>query len=132
MSVTSNAKAASGPPRHSAGRSVFSESERWIGVVVLAALFLIFSVTLPGRFLTYNNLVGVIGNQAIAAIVALGLIVPLAGGVFDLSVAGVMTLSVVSVTSLFQSTEGHFPIWLAMLVVCAGALVVGCSTRCSC
>ncbi|HEX3962979.1 MAG TPA: ABC transporter permease [Trebonia sp.] len=89
-------------------------------------MFVIFTVALPGRFLTYNNLIGVIGNQAIAAIIALGLIMPLAGGVFDLSVSGVMTLSVVAVTDLFQATHGNFPIPLAIVCVCAGALLVGC------
>jgi ribose transport system permease protein len=127
VSVTGKVKPVSDTPEHGAvSRKFASVSERWVGVVVLAGLFVIFAATLPGRFLTYNNLVGVIGNQAIAAIVALGLIVPLAGGVFDLSVAGVMTLSVVSVTDLFQVTQGHFPIPLAIVCVCAGALVIGC------
>ena len=127
MSVTGKVKSVSDASQHpGVRRRLVSESERWVGVVVLAALFITFAVALPGRFLSYNNLVGVIGNQAIAAIMALGLIVPLAGGVFDLSVAGVMTLSVVSVTDLFQATQGHFPIPLAMACVCVGALLVGC------
>jgi ribose transport system permease protein len=100
--------------------------ERSAGVIFLAALFVIFTVAVPGRFLTYDNLIGVIGNQAIAAIIALGLVMPLAGGVFDLSVAGVMTLAVVAVTDLFQATNGSFPVPLAIIVVLVGALLVGC------
>jgi ribose transport system permease protein len=107
------------------GRSVGFAFERYVGVVVLAFLFVLFTIALPGRFLTYGNIIGVIGTQAIAAIIALGLVVPLAGGVFDLSVSGVMTLSVVAVTDLFQATNGHFPVPLAIVCVCAGALLVG-------
>jgi ribose transport system permease protein len=127
VSVTGKVKPVSDASQHpGVRRRLVSVSERWVGVAVLAGLFITFSAALPGRFLSYNNLVGVIGNQAIAAIMALGLIVPLAGGVFDLSVAGVMTLSVVSVTDLFQATQGHFPIPLAIACVCVGALFVGC------
>jgi ribose transport system permease protein len=114
------------PPPAAGRRRIGPVFERSAGVLVLLGLFILFSVALPDRFLSYNNLIGVIGNQAIAGIVALGLILPLAGGVFDLSVAGVMTLSVVSVTYLFQATGGKFPVPLAIAVVCLGALVVGC------
>lgn len=126
MSITGKVEAdPDAPERAVAGRGLGSAFERSAGAIFLAILFIIFSIALPGRFLTYANLTGVIGNQAIAAIVALGLVVPLAGGVFDLSVSGVMTLSVVSVTDLFQATNGHFPIPLAIACVCAGALLIG-------
>ena len=101
--------------------------ERYAGVLVLLALFAFFAATDTRQFLNYNNIVGVLGNQAIAGVVALGLVAPLAAGVFDLSVAGVMTCSVVAVTALFQATAGAFPVWLAILVVLAGAVVVGLS-----
>ena len=129
MSTTERVTAASdtsAPPPPVTRRRIGSVFERSAGVLVLLALFIVFSVAVPGRFLSYNNLVGVVGNQAIAGIVALGLILPLAGGVFDLSVAGVMTLSVVAVTDLFQATHGAFPVPLAILVVCLGAVLVGC------
>jgi ribose transport system permease protein len=119
VSVTGKVKPVSDASQHpGVRRRLVSVSERWVGVAVLAALFITFSVALPGRFLSYNNLVGVIGNQAIAAIMALGLIVPLAGGVFDLSVAGVMTLSVVSVTDLFQSASARSSSAASMRSLC--------------
>lgn len=99
--------------------------ERYAGVAVVVLLFVIFALLEPNTFPTYDNLVGVVGNSALGGIVALGLIAPLAAGVFDLSIAGVMTLSVVAVTYLFQSTHGSFPVWLACLVVLLGAVLVG-------
>jgi ribose transport system permease protein len=99
--------------------------EKYAGVFVLVVLFAYFAISNPTQFLSYNNIVGVLGNQAIAGIIALGLVAPLAAGVFDLSVAGVMTVSVVAVTALFQSTNGTIPIWLAVVIVLVGALLVG-------
>jgi ribose transport system permease protein len=99
--------------------------ERYAGVLVLVGLMVVFSSTKPDLFPTYRNFVGIAGNQSISGLVALGLIVPLAAGVFDISINGMMTLSVVAVTGLFQYTNGAFPVWLAVVVVLALACVVG-------
>ena len=99
--------------------------ERYGGVVLLAAMILLFTVTLPGKFLTYNNLIAVVSNQTIGGIVALGLLLPLAAGVFDISIGGVITLSVVLVTWLFQTTGGDMPIPLAILITLIAGLVAG-------
>jgi len=84
--------------------------ERYGGVLLLAVMFVIFAMTLHGQFLTYKNLVGVIGNQAIAGLMALALLLPLAAGIFDISIGGAMTLAVILVTWLFQTTAGSMPI----------------------
>jgi len=99
--------------------------ERYGGVVLLAAMILLFTVTLPGKFLTYNNLIAVVSNQTIGGIVALGLLLPLAAGVFDISIGGVITLSVVLVTWLFQTTGGDMPIPLAILITLIAGLAAG-------
>jgi ribose transport system permease protein len=99
--------------------------ERYGGVVLLAAMIVLFSVTLPGKFFTYDNLIGVVGNQTIGGIVALGLLLPLAAGVFDISIGGVMTVSVVLVTWLFQTTGGDIPIPVAILLTLLAGLVAG-------
>jgi ribose transport system permease protein len=99
--------------------------ERYGGVVLLAAMIVLFTVTLPGKFLTYNNLIAVVSNQTIGGIVALGLLLPLAAGVFDISIGGVITLSVVLVTWLFQTTGGGIPIPLAILITLIAGLVAG-------
>jgi len=104
--------------------------ERYGGVVLLAGMIVLFAVTLPGKFLTYDNLIGVVSNQTIGGIVALGLLLPLAAGVFDISIGGVMTLAVVVVTWLFQTTGGDMPIPVAILItllagLCAGGINAG-------
>jgi ribose transport system permease protein len=99
--------------------------ERYGGVVLLAAMIVLFTVTLPGKFLTYDNLISVVSNQTIGGIVALGLLLPLAAGVFDISIGGVMTLAVVLVTWLFQTTGGGMPIPLAIVITLLAGIAAG-------
>jgi ribose transport system permease protein len=99
--------------------------ERYGGVVLLAAMIVVFSVTLPGKFLTYDNLIGIVTVQTVGGIVALGLLLPLAAGVFDISIGGIMTVAIVLVTWLFQTTGGDMPIPVAILITLAAGLVAG-------
>src|SRR6266851_5465683 len=55
-------------------------------VYVLVVLVLVFSVWVPETFLTWTTLRSLLAQQAVTAIVALGLVVPLAAGVYDLSI----------------------------------------------
>jgi ribose transport system permease protein len=100
--------------------------ERYAGLGILIALFIIFTITLPGTFLSWNNLTGVVANQTIAGIMALALLLPLAAGAFDISIGGMMTLAVVVVTWLFQQSNGKIPIPLAIVITLLVGVVVGC------
>lgn len=100
--------------------------ERYAGVGLLIIMFAVFSITLPGKFLTYDNLIGVVSNEAIAGIMALALLLPLAAGVFDISIGGMMTLSMVVVTWLFQTTDGSIPIPVAIGLTLLLGVLAGC------
>ena len=100
--------------------------ERFGGLVLLGVMFVIFAVTLRGQFLDYDNLIGVVGNTAIAGIMSLALLLPLAAGVFDISIGGAMTLAVILVTWLFQTTSGSIPIPVAILITLGVGVLVGC------
>jgi ribose transport system permease protein len=91
---------------------------KYSGLYVIAALILVFGIWLPETFLTTQTLKSVADQQSITALVALALIIPMAAGVFDLSVAAQVALSVVAV-SWFQS-HGYHP---AVSVV--AALLIG-------
>jgi ribose transport system permease protein len=114
-----------GPSQGGAKAEGASLLERFGGVLLLVLMFVVFTLALPGEFLTYDNVVGVVGNQAIIGLMALSVLLPLSCGVFDISVAGMMTLAVVAVTWLFQTTTGSMPIPLAILIVLAFAVLVG-------
>jgi ribose transport system permease protein len=67
--------------------------DRFSGLYVWAALIIAFSLWIPSLFLQLDNAKTVLAFQAISAIVALGLLVPVASGAFDLTIAGTMTVS---------------------------------------
>jgi ribose transport system permease protein len=99
--------------------------ERYGGVLLLLVLVAVFAITNTEKFLTTENLIGILSNQAITAIIALGLLVPLATGVFDISIGGVMTLAVILCPWLFQVTGGGMPIPVAIAITLAVAVGVG-------
>lgn len=116
-------QASSAPPPPSRGSYTFFE--RYAGVLLLVLIVVLFSAWKPHLFPTYNNIVGVLGNQATSGIVALGLLLPLSAGVFDISIGGAMTLSVVATTDMFQASGGNMPIALVVVIVLVGAIGLG-------
>lgn len=102
-----------------------SPLERYAGPCLLVVMFAVFSAMMPATFPTYSNLIAVVNNQMITAMVALGLLIPLAAGVFDISVGGTVTLSVILSTLLFQATGGGMPVPLVILITLAGGVLAG-------
>ena len=106
----------SAPPRKKRGFSL--GLDRFSGLYVWAALIVVFAIGVPDLFLTTSNFRILAGSQAITAIVALGLIVPVACGAFDLSIAGTVGVSVC--TTIWMQAHGHG--WVLGIVA---ALVLG-------
>lgn len=96
--------------------------DRFSGLYVWAALILIFSLWVPSLFDTATNARIIAGSQAVTAIVALGLIVPVACGAFDLSIAGTMGVAV-CVVIWFQTN--HHGWGLGIVAALVIGLVVG-------
>ena len=92
--------------------------DRFSGLYVWAILILIFSLWVPTLFDTATNARIIAGSQAITAMVAMGLIVPVACGAFDLSIAGTLGVSVCTVIWFQANHHG----WLLGIIV---ALLVG-------
>jgi ribose transport system permease protein len=91
-------------------------TERYAGVGFLVVMMIVLSILLPGKFLTHSNIISVVNTQVVTAVIALGLLAPLAAGVFDISVGGVVTLAVIVSTGLFADTAGSMPLPLAILI----------------
>jgi ribose transport system permease protein len=91
--------------------------DRFSGLYVWAALIILFALWVPTTFLRANNLSIVAGQSAITAMLALGIIIPLAAGVFDLSFAGVAGVSVA--VTIWLQTQG----WNAILAAAAAIVV---------
>jgi ribose transport system permease protein len=92
------------------------------GVPMLFILMcVVFTFTLPGKFATGDNFTLLLNTQAIAGILALAVMVPLAAGEFDLSIAA--NLGFCSILSAWMASNGKplLLVFLAPLVV--GALI---------
>ena len=96
--------------------------DRFSGLYVWAALILIFSLWVPSLFDTATNARIIAGSQAITAMVAMGLIVPVACGAFDLSIAGTLGVACCTVVWFQANHHGWF---LGIIVALLVGLVVG-------
>lgn len=96
--------------------------DRFSGLYVWAALILLFGLWIPELFLTSQNFRVVAASQAITGMVALGLLIPVACGAFDLSIAGTLALSVCAVCKLLADGKSVLIAVLAALLI---GLIVG-------
>lgn len=120
--VESDLPAHAGAPERAPGRRLSFGLERFSGLYVWGALILLFALWVPDTFLTTSNAKIVAGDQAITAMLALGIIIPLAAGVFDLSFAGVLGVSVA--LTAYMQVQGQSPL-VAALVALLGAIAIG-------
>jgi ribose transport system permease protein len=94
------------------------------GLPALAVLlFLVFSVTLSDTFPTVDNLNSILSNQSIPAILALGAMIPIVTGRFDLSLGYGLGLAHVMAMRLVVGDGWPWPV--ACLAVIGGGAVVG-------
>ena len=107
---------------YSARRSIVTllQLEKYSALWVWAGLILIFALWVPGTFLTLSNVQIILSSQAVTAIVALGLIAPLAVGAIDLAAA-----SAVGFTGMFGAVLMAHSGWGAVPTI-AATLVLGC------
>jgi ribose transport system permease protein len=112
-----------GPERPSqTRRSVITRLAPISSLFVWAGVILLFSVLVPETFPTTANLRIILSNEAISAIVAMGLLLPLAAGRYDLSIAGVMSISV-AVSGSLMADSGWSPGAAVAATLLLGALI---------
>ncbi|MGM0931768.1 MAG: ABC transporter permease [Actinomycetota bacterium] len=93
------------------------------GVYVLAVLLMIFALWIPDLFFTETNIRTMLNQQALTAIVSLGLMMAMAAGAFDLSIGTTVGISAVVAASLL-GLHGY-PAWIAIAIALVAALLVG-------
>lgn len=91
-------------------------------VLFLIAMCIGFALWLPETFPTSRNIQSLLGNQAIPGILALAVILPLAAGEFDLSIAANLGFS--SIVSAELASHGMSPV-LVILLTLAVATTIG-------
>lgn len=116
----------SGPEAAEAGRARWLSGQTLEAIalpVAWVAVIVIFGLLRPETFLSSANLASILASQAILVVVALGLIIPLAAGDYDLSVSSVVLLSAMLVAILNSILD--VPIPLAIAVALGAGIIVG-------
>lgn len=90
--------------------------DRFSGIYVWFLLVIVFAIWIPDLWLNVQNAQNILSDQAIIALVALAFLVPAAAGTFDLSVAGMISLSGSITAVLLIDHRG--------IVVSAGAAIL--------
>ena len=88
-----------------------------------AALVGAFSIIRPETFPTVANFAAIFGTQSVLVILALGLLLPLTAGDYDLSAGA--SLSLAAMTLALLNVNHHWPIGWAIVVGIAVAALVG-------
>jgi ribose transport system permease protein len=97
--------------------------EAWSGLGVWIGIIILFGIIEPSTFLTMTNLKSILSNDSITAMMAMALILPLAAGVYDLSIGGTMGMTMMLVAWLQSSHHLGF-VWAIALSLIA-ALIIG-------
>ena len=92
--------------------------DKYSGLYVWALLVIVFALWIPDLFLQVSTFKQMLTFQAISAIVALGLILPVAAGAFDLTIAGTVTVSVCFTAWALLNHNG-------VIVAAGGSLLIG-------
>ncbi len=91
--------------------------------VVWILVILVFSLLKPGTYPTLSNASTILGSQSTLLFLALGLMIPLTVGEYDVSVAYILVFSSLVIGVL--NSEGHVNIGVAILVSLAVAAAIG-------
>ena len=78
-------------------------------VIGLFALTVLFSALIPDQFATLANLHTTVSSQSVLAILALGVLIPLIAGEFDVSLAMVFTTTMLIVAKLVADFGWSLP-----------------------
>jgi ribose transport system permease protein len=98
--------------------------DRFSGLYLWALFIIVFGIWVPDQFLTTATLHSVAAQQAVTGIVALAILIPLAAGLYDLSVGA--TAGLVGVTTVvLMNDHGWSPV-PAIAFGMAVAIIIGC------
>ena len=97
--------------------------ERLALLGVWAITIALFGWLRPDSFLTWSNFATILGSQAVIVVTALGLIIPLTAGDYDLSIANNLTFSA-TVLAVLNVNLG-LPIGVAIAAALAAGLLIG-------
>jgi ribose transport system permease protein len=93
------------------------------GLYVLLLMIVVFSIWVPDTFPESDTARQILNTNAISAMAALTLVVPLSAGVFDISVPNTMTLSGVLCT--YAIVNSDYSVFVGILIAVGVSVLVG-------
>jgi ribose transport system permease protein len=123
MDRTADPPLAKGRPPREQRFSVADLLQRFGLPVVWLVMALVFAAIEPSTFPTSGTFSTIFGSQSVLLILALALLLPFAAGEYDLSVAGVLSLTLVLIGYL--NVQQKWPILLVLAVVLAAGAIIG-------
>ena len=98
--------------------------DRFSGLYLLALFIVVFGLWVPDQFLTTSTLHSVAAQQAVTGIVALAILIPLAAGLYDLSVGA--TAGLCGITAVVMMNDHQWAPVAAIAFGIAIAVTIGC------
>src|SRR4051794_31300686 len=119
-----SARAPEPAPRRDLGRVARALSFRNISAIyVFVVIFVVFAIWVPDTFLAWGTWKALISSQAITALLAVGLVIALSAGAFDLSIGAALGFGSILVAWLLSKRGVAIVPALALTIL--GGLVVG-------
>ena len=104
-------------------RRTFLAVSKFGTIIGMGLMFLGFSIAAPNIFPTPLNMVNIINQASLAAIIAGGLTIALVSGEMDLSIAFLASFAGVFVTGLMVNQ--NLPMWISIIATLAACVLIG-------
>jgi ribose transport system permease protein len=119
VSVTEQQTVTEKTPQQAQAKRHFSAGfDRFSGVYLWILFIVVFGIWVPSEFLTTSTLHSVAAQQAVTGMIALAVLIPLAAGLYDLSVGA--TANVSGILTIVLMNNHH---WAVIPAIFAGILV---------
>lgn len=107
------------PPR----RKFSTGFDRFSGVYLGALFIIVFGIWVPSEFLTASTLHSVAAQQAVTGMIALAVLIPLAAGLYDLSVGA--TANVSGILAIVLMNNHHWAVVPAIIAAVIVGMLIG-------
>lgn len=111
------------PSRPLASLDIKKEVERYALVLGWVFLIAVFGLLLPDTFFTWRTFSSLLGSQAVLVVLALGILIPLTSGDFDLSAASILVFG--SMFLAVSNVQWGWPVGLSVAAVVLIGLIAG-------
>ena len=110
-------------PEHTRRRHFSTGFDRFSGLYLGALFIIVFGLWVPSQFLTTSTLHSVAAQQAVTGMIGLAVLIPLAAGLYDLSVGA--TANVSGILTIVLMNNSHWAVAPAIFAGIAVAVAIG-------